>query len=128
MRAYGAVACVDDIKNPIHTARLLLEKRQHVLLVGRAANEFAKSLGRQNLRPIRHTTMHRERYWKKMVNKAPMTLDELEAVGAVALDVFGNLAAATSSGGTTGKAKGSIGHTAIVGAGLYADRKVAVVW
>ena len=99
-----------------------------MLLVGRAANEYAKPPGRQTLRPNRHITTHREHYWKKGVNKAPMTVDELEAVGAVALDVFGNLAAATSSGGTTGKAKGSIGYAAIAGAGLYADRKVAVVW
>ncbi|MCJ1356690.1 MAG: hypothetical protein MMC33_006685 [Icmadophila ericetorum] len=125
--AYGAVACADDIKNPIYTARHLLENRQHVLLVGQAANEYARPPRRQASRPVGHKTPPWEHFLKQVANKAPLPLNELEAVGAIALDIYGNLAAAGSSGGMTCKAKGSISHTAIVGAGLYADRNIAIV-
>jgi len=117
----GAVACVERIRNPVLAARAVMEHSRHVLLAGKGAERFA---GKQGL---------------KMVNQKYFgTAARLEAlrrnlqshhgtVGAVALDRDGNLAAATSTGGYTGKLPGRIGDSPLVGAGTYADNRACAV-
>lgn len=74
------------------------------------------------------TTTTRKRHWEKRNGKKQMPAEDLETVGVVALDLYGNLAAAGSTGGTTFKMKGRLGDTAVLGAGLYVSKNVAVVW
>lgn len=117
----GAVACVERIRNPVLAARAVMEHSRHVLLAGKGAERFA---GKQGL---------------KMVNQkyfgTAARLDALRrnlqshhgTVGAVALDRDGNLAAATSTGGYTGKLPGRIGDSPLVGAGTYADNRACAV-
>ncbi|HEX6297612.1 MAG TPA: isoaspartyl peptidase/L-asparaginase, partial [Burkholderiales bacterium] len=117
----GAVACVERIRNPVLAARAVMQHSRHVLLAGRGAERFAE---KQEL---------------KMVNREYFgTASRLQAlrrnlqshhgtVGAVALDRDGNLAAATSTGGYTGKLPGRIGDSPLVGAGTYADNRACAV-
>jgi len=105
----GAVAAVKKVRNPISLARLVMERTPHVLIVG----EGADSLARAWELPLR--------------NEAPL-LPEVPwsygTVGAVALDKYGNLAAATSTGGISGKMAGRVGDSPLIGAGTYAENDV----
>lgn len=74
------------------------------------------------------TTATKKARWESRVGKVLEPSEDLETVGAVALDLHGNLAAASSTGGLTGKLKGVIGDPAIIGAGLSVDQNVAVIW
>lgn len=122
----GSVACLQNVKNPVKAARRVLDKSNHALLIGDGAQEFLKSLSEEE-KPMRTDYFHTDFRYKELVmklsgnkNKHPQT------VGAVALDHWGKLAAATSTGGLVGKWKGRVGDTAIVGAGIYADDKLAM--
>lgn len=112
----GAVAGVTTIRNPISAARAVMERSPHVMLIGRSAEELAKDAGVEIVDPAYFWT---ERRWKQ--------LQEHGTVGAVALDASGNLAAATSSGGMTGKRPGRIGDTPVIGAGTYAENQSCAV-
>ncbi|XP_076866634.1 uncharacterized protein LOC143517736 [Brachyhypopomus gauderio] len=122
----GSVACLRSVKNPVNAARHVMEKSSHSLLTGDGAEDFLESLSekeRQMKPEYFHTDVRCKELAKKLSgheNNHPQT------VGAVALDSRGKLAAATSTGGMTGKWKGRVGDTAIVGAGIYADDKLAV--
>lgn len=72
------------------------------------------------------TTNTRKSHWEARVKKLHTPSDDLETVGAVALDLHGNLAAAGSTGGMTGKMKGRLGDTAVAGEGIYADKSVTI--
>lgn len=117
----GAVAGVQTIRNPILAAREVMEHSKHVMLMGEGADIFAKEHG---LKIEDSSYFFTERRWKSLqkANK-----DKFGTVGAVALDMSGNLAAATSTGGMTNKMKGRIGDTPIIGAGTYADNKSCAV-
>lgn len=139
----GAVASVSTIRNPILAARAVMEKSPHVLLVGRGAEEFAKSVGLQIVDPQYFWTAERYKQWQEAVEKEKQKKKEQQqqqqeqkkeapgkdhgTVGAVALDSHGNLAAATSTGGTTNKHPGRVGDTPIIGAGTYADNDTCAV-
>jgi len=134
-RNAGAVASVTTIKNPIVLARAVMEKSRHVMLQGEGAEEFARE---QNIETVDPKYFHTKRRWKQMqkkvkVNKAKKHsfLDTPETkygtVGAVAKDGCGNLAAATSTGGLTGKEFGRVGDAPIIGAGTYADNRYCAV-
>ncbi|KAL9001596.1 MAG: hypothetical protein Q9188_005442 [Gyalolechia gomerana] len=125
--AYGAVACVDTIKNPVRAARLVLGAHRHSLLTGAAAVDFASTSGLEIVSNDYFTTAARLAHWKAQVNQQAEPGGELETVGAIALDIHGRLAAAGSTGGLTNKSMGRIGDTAIIGAGLLADKGIAVV-
>ncbi len=112
----GAVGSVTGIQNPIRLARALLEDGRHVFLVGSGAETFAKSRGLTQIDPASLVTAAQKKDW----------LDHRGTVGAVACDAFGHLAAATSTGGLRGKHPGRIGDSPVIGAGTYADRRVAV--
>ena len=123
----GAVAGVRNIKNPILAARAVMEKSQHVLLTGAGADDFAKD---QGLDIVDSSYFFTERRWKsyeKVRAKQKVENEKHGTVGAVALDLHGNLAAATSTGGMTYKMKGRVGDSPIIGAGTYADNSTCAV-
>ncbi|MEO6968883.1 MAG: isoaspartyl peptidase/L-asparaginase [Rhodanobacteraceae bacterium] len=129
----GAVADVQGVKNPILLARAVMEHSPHVMLAGSGAEEFAKEQGIAIVDPSYFRTPQR---WQELQNALQQDAagqhadDEKEGhfgtVGAVALDVHGDLAAGTSTGGMTDKRWGRIGDSPIIGAGTYANAKCAV--
>jgi len=134
-RKAGSVAGVTIIKNPISAARAVMEKSKHVMMAGRGAELFATKMGLEIVDPSYFWT---ERRWKALQDEllkeqqpqaSLVTADEnrFGTVGAVALDQSGNLAAATSTGGTTNKMYGRIGDSPIIGAGTYADNETCAV-
>jgi beta-aspartyl-peptidase (threonine type) len=120
------VASVKHIANPIHLARLVMEKTPHVLLVGEGAEEFAKSQGIELVSPYYFYT---EREWKRFqdAEKEKKAGSGHGTVGVVALDQAGNLAAGTSTGGTVLKMPGRVGDSPIIGAGTYANNDSCAV-
>ena len=124
----GAVACVRAAKHPIHAARAVLDGARQKFLVGPAADKFASQSGLEMVPNAYFTTGTRKSHWETRMAKCSPISQDLETVGAVALDVHGGLAAAGSTGGMTGKMKGSIGDTPVLGAGIFADEEVALVW
>ncbi|MBZ5591469.1 MAG: isoaspartyl peptidase/L-asparaginase [Acidobacteriia bacterium] len=128
----GSVASVKHIANPIHLARLVMEKTPHVLLVGPGAEEFAKSQGIELVSPYYFFNEREWNQYKKAVEEKKKTSalvreDEHGTVGVVALDQAGNLAAGTSTGGTTLKMPGRVGDSPIIGAGTYANNQSCAV-
>jgi len=126
----GAVTGVQHIRNPIDLARLVMEKSPHVMLVGSGAEEFAKLQGVEMVPNEYFLTPARQRQLERSLRGAVARENELEAfgtVGAVALDLSGNLAAATSTGGMTGKRWGRVGDSPIIGAGTYANNQSCAV-
>jgi beta-aspartyl-peptidase (threonine type) len=117
----GAVAAVSRIRNPVLAARAVMERSRHVLLVGRGAERFAKRNGLAIVPQRYFSTQTRLVALRKRIEGHHGT------VGAVALDAGGNLAAATSTGGYTGKLPGRVGDSPIIGAGNYADNAACAV-
>jgi beta-aspartyl-peptidase (threonine type) len=140
----GAVAGVTNIKNPITAARAVMDKSEHVMMAGRGAEEFAAENGCTVVDPSYFFTTQRwldlqgakkedslkalHKDSSKVFLKQPDNYDyKYGTVGAVALDVYGNLAAATSTGGMTDKRYGRIGDSPIIGAGTYADNNTCAI-
>jgi beta-aspartyl-peptidase (threonine type) len=133
----GAVADVKHIKNPISLARLVMEKSPHVMMACDGAEAFAKKNG---VKLVDQKYFFTQERWdalqkikaadksRKVGAKKSITAQDLHGtVGAVALDEAGNLAAATSTGGTTNKLPGRIGDSPIIGAGTYANNATCAV-
>jgi beta-aspartyl-peptidase (threonine type) len=131
----GAVACVERLKNPILAARLVLEQSPHVYLVGAGAEEFARRHG-MGLIDNAELVIDRERQRLQAARaRANAGISDQtfaggpgpshDTVGAVALDSDGNLAAATSTGGTLNKTPGRVGDSSVIGCGGYADNRSA---
>jgi beta-aspartyl-peptidase (threonine type) len=126
----GAVTGLKHVKNPIELARLVMDRSPHVMLVGEGAEEFAKSQGVELVPNEYFRTPIRQQQLERMLRGAQIRENELRAfgtVGAVALDLSGNLAAATSTGGMTGKRWGRVGDSPIIGAGTYANNESCAV-
>ena len=126
----GAVAGVTVIRNPITAARAVMEKTNHVLLSGKGADAFATEKGLEIVSPDYFFTQPRwDSYLKaKAFNDSIESIDKKHGtVGCVAVDIYGNLAAATSTGGMTYKKYGRIGDTPLIGAGTYADNNTCAV-
>lgn len=126
----GAVAGVTTVKNPITAARAVMEKSNHVMLIGRGAELFAAENEIEMVLPEYFFTPTRwDAYLKaKAKNDSIDGIDKKHGtVGCVALDKYGNLAAATSTGGMTYKKYGRVGDSPIIGAGTYADNKTCAV-
>lgn len=121
-RRCGAVAAVRTVRNPIRLARLVMEKSPHVFLVGAGAEAFADSQGLEPVDPKYFDTPRRYEQLQKALED-----EKFGTVGCVALDVHGNLAAATSTGGLTNKRFGRVGDVPIIGAGTYADNASCAV-
>ena len=127
----GAVAGVSRLRNPVLAARLVMEHSPHVFMIGEGAEKFAFSHGMEAVSPSLFSTP--ERFAQLMeardaghtvLDHGSAPLDESKkfgAVGAVALDKQGNLAAATSTGGMTNKLPGRVGDSPLPGAGCYAN-------
>ena len=147
----GGVACVERLRNPIQAARLVLEQSPHVYFVGAGAEAFAASHG-MKLIDNAELVLDRERVRlaEAQARAAAGLADETfsglqddkdaatafqrarefeshDTVGAVALDARGNLAAATSTGGTLNKTPGRVGDSSLIGCGCYADNLSAAV-
>ncbi|WP_245222108.1 isoaspartyl peptidase/L-asparaginase family protein [Pedobacter kyungheensis] len=139
----GAVAGVTTIKNPISAARAVMEKSEHVMLVGAGADLFAKEVGLEIVDPKYFWTKERWEGLQKAIKEdsTKAVLDhgskkselfgvknldyKFGTVGCVALDKAGNLAAGTSTGGMTNKKYGRVGDAPIIGAGTYCNNETA---
>jgi L-asparaginase / beta-aspartyl-peptidase len=124
----GAVTGLTNIKNPVSAARKVMENSPHVFLSGKGAETFSYEQGLEVVDPSyffdqRRWEQYRE-YIRTSVNRSRSSLDldvKMGTVGAVALDMDGNIAAATSTGGMVGKRYGRIGDSPVIGAGNYAN-------
>jgi beta-aspartyl-peptidase (threonine type) len=129
--AAGAVCALQRIRNPIDLARCVMEKTPHVMLVGTGAEEFALSQGFELVPNEYFRTDVRSRQLEKLLragdDETTNNLAAFGTVGAVALDAAGNLAAATSTGGMSGKRWGRVGDSPIIGAGTYASNASCAV-
>ena len=122
----GAVGAVQRIRNPITLARLVMTDNEHNFLVGAGAEDFAESAGikRCELEDlIYHWPDNSEAGLASTQRRDPTS----DTVGAAACDVYGNLAAATSTGGIRNKFPGRVGDSPLVGSGAYADNSTAAV-
>jgi L-asparaginase / beta-aspartyl-peptidase len=130
-RSAGAVAGVTRTRNPISLARAVMEKSKHVMLTGAGADAFSVEKGLEQVDPSYFRTEQRwQEYQDWLKDPNAMLRDRTHAygtVGAVALDESGHLAAATSTGGLTGKRWGRVGDSPIIGAGTYAEDKACAV-
>lgn len=127
----GAVAGVDDVRHPILLAQQVMRNSPHVLLSGEGASEFAAENGLEIMDTEWFITERRARSLEAFRNRQEASIEDREhafgTVGAVARDHHGNLAAGTSTGGTTGKRWGRIGDSPLIGAGTYADNRACAV-
>lgn len=130
----GAVGGVTHIKNPIKAANVVMKQSSHVLLIGAGAEKFAAANGVELVDPSYFYTEFRYHQLQEALEKDAVFVDHdvpekkeqppyMGTVGAVALDMDGNLAAATSTGGLTNKRYGRVGDSAIAGAGNYANNE-----
>jgi len=137
----GGVACVERLRNPVRAARLVLDQSPHVYFVGDGAEAFAAAHGMELIdnselvvdRERAHLAEAQRKEQAGLpdltfaggggtpIGSQPPPLDSHDTVGAVALDIRGNLAAATSTGGTLNKAPGRVGDSSLIGCGCYAD-------
>jgi len=118
----GAVAVVRGVRNPVAAARAVLDDGRHVLLGGRGAEEFARRRGLETMQPDWFVTERRQRQLAEA-----QAAGEHGTVGAVARDVRGNLAAATSTGGRSNQLPGRIGDSPLIGAGTWARNGTVAV-
>lgn len=126
----GAVAGVTRTRHPIDLARAVMEKTRHVMLAGPGADRFSAEQGLEQVSPAWFRTEERWQQllaWRKKQTAAIDRTHLFGTVGAVALDAQGNLAAATSTGGMTGKRWGRVGDSPIIGAGTYARNGACAV-
>ena len=130
-RRAGAVCGLAHVKNPIELARAVMEHSEYVMLAGAGAEEFALTRG---IALVPRSYFYTEARWRQLerlrsgeAGLSPLTISHVGTVGAVAADAAGRLAAATSTGGMTGKRFGRIGDSPIIGAGTYADDRACAV-
>lgn len=131
-----------DISNPVSLARLVMEKTEHVMLIGEGANMFATEMGIPRIDPNELVSSVARMRWeehdkyvhvishnyslKDGADKIPVDTSH-DTVGAVAIDLRGNIAVATSTGGITKKRVGRVGDSALIGSGAYCDNDLGGV-
>jgi len=131
----GAVSAVRNIRNPVQLAYAVMTQSQHVMLSGQGAFDFAKLYGIKTEPDEYFFSQFRYDQWKQIQGSDKTALDhniitgekKFGTVGAVALDMKGNIAAATSTGGMTNKQFGRVGDSPIIGAGTYANNKTCAI-
>jgi len=134
----GSIAFVKNVKNPIKLARLVMERTPHVFLAAAGADEFAREMSVEMAEDDYFYTEHRYQQLLRAREEGVVQLDHdglalatdnkpIGTVGAVACDINGNVAAATSTGGMTNKKFGRVGDTPLIGAGTYADNGTCAV-
>lgn len=135
---YGAVAGVRDLSHPISLARMVMEKTSHVMLIGEGANQFATEMGVPRVDSSELVTAEAKKKWEEFDRYAHVVSEtfnvtasgkssEHDTVGAVAMDLRGDLAAATSTGGISLKRVGRVGDSPLIGAGAYSDNSLGGV-
>ena len=130
----GAVSLISGIKNPISLAYDVMEKSEHVFLAGEGAIQFAK-MNNFSIEPTAYFyDDFRHKQWLEIKDTDSFQLDHSKkkdskfgTVGAVACDLDGNIAAATSTGGMTNKRFGRVGDSPMIGAGNYANNKTCAI-
>ncbi|MES2398335.1 MAG: isoaspartyl peptidase/L-asparaginase [Bacteroidota bacterium] len=136
----GAVTGIKNVKNPVSLARVVMEKSEHVFLSGAGAMEFAKKMNLEFAPDEYFFVQDRYDQLVQARESDQVVLDhgntrgatgtpnsKKGTVGAVALDIFGNIAAATSTGGMTNKKFGRVGDSPIIGAGTYANNNTCAI-
>ena len=136
----GAVASIKNIKNPIKLARSILEECEHVMLIGQGANRIANHFNLEMAPSDYFLTEDRVKQWQAAYQSNRIGLDhdsqdlmeikyddKYGTIGAIARDINGNLAAATSTGGLVNKRYGRVGDSPIIGSGVYADNETCAV-
>jgi beta-aspartyl-peptidase (threonine type) len=130
----GAVAGVKNIRNPILLADCIIKNSEHIFLIGTGAEEFAKLHGIRTESDDYFFSEFRNQQLKYAQENETVVLDHFNpdekkfgTVGAVACDMNGNIAAATSTGGMTNKKFGRVGDTPVIGAGTYANNKTCAI-
>ncbi|MCW5517673.1 isoaspartyl peptidase/L-asparaginase family protein [Muriicola sp. Z0-33] len=130
----GAVSLVTGIKNPIALAKDVMEHSEHVFLAGNGAMQFAEKMGYPLEQAAYFYDALRYQQWQEIKDSDHFQLDhsakkdaKFGTVGAVACDISGNVAAATSTGGMTNKRYGRIGDSPLIGVGNYANNKTCAV-
>ena len=131
----GAVSAVRNIRNPVELAYAIMTKSQHVMLNGQGAYDFAKLHGIKTEPDDYFFSQFRYDQWKQMQDSDESALDhnvvlkdkKFGTVGAAASDSYGDIAAATSTGGMTNKQFGRVGDSPIIGAGTYANNKTCAI-
>ena len=132
----GAVAGISNVQNPVHLAKIIMQKSGHVFLQGADAELFAKTMNLPFQDNNYFYTDERFNQWQNVIDSDSYQLDhtvletgekKFGTVGAVALDIHGNLAAATSTGGMTNKRFGRVGDSPIIGAGTYANNHTCAI-
>jgi isoaspartyl peptidase/L-asparaginase-like protein (Ntn-hydrolase superfamily) len=118
-RNAGAVAALSGILSPIAAARLVMERTPHVLIAGEGAWALATEYGLPEVRDP-------ETYYQPVEERCLLPARAMGTVGAVVLDQYGDLAAATSTGGVKSKTPGRVGDTPLIGAGTWADERCAI--
>jgi len=130
-RSAGAITGVTATKNPISLARAVMEHSPHVLLSREGADEFSRQQDLEQAPPEYFQIPERRRQLDEVRRRPSEDFFDIDVkygtVGAVALDAHGHVAAATSTGGLTGKRWGRIGDSPIIGAGTYADDRAGAV-
>jgi beta-aspartyl-peptidase (threonine type) len=130
----GGVGCVERVRNPVRAARKILSESPHVYFVAEGAERFAAEHGvelcrNEDLvipREVARLREYQETAGQEGQDLFAPTISH-DTVGAVALDSAGNIAAATSTGGTLNKAPGRLGDSSLIGCGCYADNLSAAV-
>lgn len=130
----GAVSLISGIKNPVSLAKDVMEKSEHVFLAGEGAMEFAKMNEYTIEEDSYFYDVFRHQQWLEIKDTDSFQLDHVKkkdskfgTVGAVACDKYGNIAAATSTGGMTNKKFGRVGDSPMIGAGNYANNKTCAI-
>lgn len=129
-RSAGAVTGVTTTRHPIALARAVMENSKHVFLSGAGADQFAREQRLEQVDPSWFATPERLKQLEELKAKQLSAYDvdrKFGTVGAVAVDAQGHMAAATSTGGMTGKRWGRIGDAPVIGAGTYADDRACAV-
>lgn len=129
-RAAGAVAGITQTRSPVALARRVMAASPHVLLSGTGAEQFARDQGLEVAPEGWFETPERRRQLDEMLSRNADAFDvdmKYGTVGAVARDAAGHVAAATSTGGVTGKRWGRIGDSPLIGAGTFADDRACAV-
>ena len=125
----GAVSLLETVRNPIKLARLVMEQTDHIFLSGDGAERFADEVGVERVSNSHFSTERRRAQLNRFLSAEVDSSAKEQGgstVGCVVRDAHGHLAAATSTGGTTGKRQGRVGDSPILGAGNWADGRVAV--
>jgi len=130
---YGAVAAIQNILYPVSSAKLVMENSEHCFLVGPGAQQFLIKMGVKPVKTEELLTRRELLFYQRMksdpkfTTRKPFEPFPKGTVGAAALDTNGNLAAATSTGGTPRKLPGRVGDSPVIGAGAYADNQLGAV-